>query len=198
MTRWTVATTLAAVVCLVAGVTSGAAVLATRSGHTTTGTAVPRPRLAPTVPAPVDATRFLVDPCTALSPRARTSIGLDSQELEERDPGPGCSWAFTMDGDSWFGYWLLASNTGGLDDIYWAPRTGWAYFEPVEVLDHPAVLASITDERHQGRCVLIVGLSNQLAMQVTVELSPRLAQGDACTLLTAGAGLFVGGMRGLF
>jgi hypothetical protein len=78
---------------------------------------------------------------------------------------PGCTW-HGDDGSVSIGW--LTNNKGGLSDTY-RGRELEAYFLETTVENYPAVFVDDDDGRDNGRCGLVVGISDTLTYYVTVE-----------------------------
>ncbi|GAB3902303.1 hypothetical protein GCM10029964_092510 [Kibdelosporangium lantanae] len=139
---------------------------------------------APAVANAVDASRFLTQPCAALTSSQLQTLRLDSPGVPDTNSstahysGPACTWynqgALTSG--------LLAfgtTNKNGLADIYRAHEDGWfsGYWVETTVDGYPAVFTSIADGRRQGFCSLITGISDTMTMLVSRDLG--VGQ-DAC------------------
>lgn len=132
----------------------------------------------PRVDNPLDAGRFLADPCALLTPEQLATFGVSQPGEEETgvDGDRACDWrADTV--TSIFGIGWLAGNENGLSDQY-RVREREAYFEETTVDGYPAVFVDATDGRPSGRCGLVVGITDTLTF-VTSEQGRLDAQG-AC------------------
>jgi hypothetical protein len=132
---------------------------------------------APKVNAPLDASKYLPQPCTALSAAALQSFNISKPGTPDVDSelaktaGPSCSW--TNDAQPvQFGYnvGFLTGNKNGLSDTY-RGRARFKYFEPTEVDGYPAVFNDGNDFRANGVCNLTIGISDTLAFRVRVSFT---------------------------
>jgi hypothetical protein len=109
---------------------------------------------------PLDASKMLQDPCSALTAGDLTAFGFDDMRGKPHGTsnGKGCAWS---SGDSASVDWET-SNTGGLSDLYQQKSTA-AYWIPTTVSGYPAVFAdTISDGRPQGDCLINVGINDHL------------------------------------
>ncbi|MQA10898.1 MAG: DUF3558 domain-containing protein [Pseudonocardiaceae bacterium] len=125
---------------------------------------------APKVNNPLDASKYLSSPCKVLTHEQSQSLGATAPgkprttgAVAER-AGPACSWG-NRDTGIGFQIAFMTGNKGGLSDTYRGNKQGdFEYFEPTEVDGYPAVYADGTDERADGYCALLVGISDKLAI----------------------------------
>jgi Protein of unknown function (DUF3558) len=128
---------------------------------------------APRVSVPLDAGRFLSQPCSVLSTAQLSRFNIskpgepDTDSQVAKASGPGCSWK--ADGEPFRGLDVsfLTGNKKGLSDIYRGQKQNdqFAYFEETTVDGYPAVFADGTDGRSQGSCDIKVGISDALAFR---------------------------------
>jgi Protein of unknown function (DUF3558) len=138
---------------------------ATSAGNDTFG--------APRVSNPLDATRFLTQPCTTLSQTQVSKFNISKPGESDTDSqiakasGPGCSWKADGESARSYGMSFLTGNKKGLSDIYRGQKqfNQFAYFEETTVEGYPAVFADGTDGRAQGFCDIKVGISETLAFR---------------------------------
>lgn len=132
---------------------------------------------APRVANPINATRFLVNPCALLMPPELTRFRLPTKGTVRfnRLSGPSCSWYTGFIGDvpgpHAFGVdvSLVTEHKQGLSDVYDQHREfpgKYAYFLPTSVQGYPAVFASEADDRAHGICELVVGVNDHLTFSV--------------------------------
>lgn len=126
------------------------------------------PELAPRVKDPIDADRFVSNPCLALTTEQARSLGATKAGKPRttgdtaETAGPGCVWHNRDAGDA-FSASFITGNENGLDDAYLGNKQGqFEYFEPTTVDGYPAVFSDIADLRDTGNCVLSVGVSDEL------------------------------------
>lgn len=131
---------------------------------------------APQVANPLDATRYLTQPCAALTTQQLQGFDLpvqgrpDTDSAVARNSGPGCTWT-NSDIAETVGVGFLTGNKNGLVDLYRANDEGtWkGYWEETTVSGYPAAFHFTTDARPQGSCNLAVGISDTLAFRVTEQ-----------------------------
>jgi hypothetical protein len=176
---------IAAAVVLAAGCSdkqSGTALPATTTGGdgtgTSTRTAPPTSTGgAPAVKDPLDASRYLSQPCAILSATTLTGLKVSRPGIPDTDSpvaktsGPQCVW-HTDDqpvGQT-YGVGFLTGNKNGLSDTYRGGKKAFpGYFEPTEVNGYPAVFNDLTDDRANGSCNITVGISSSLAFRAGIE-----------------------------
>ncbi|GAB3879108.1 DUF3558 domain-containing protein [Kibdelosporangium lantanae] len=172
----------------------------TRTGNSACGGEHPVNRHnAPAVPNSVDATRFLTQPCAALVPSQLQVLELDSPGVPDTDSseahysGPACTWyrGGLPRGMVAFG----TANKNGLADIYRAHEDGQfsGYWVETTVDGYPAVFTSSVDDRRQGFCSLITGISDTMTMLVSRDLT--VGQ-DACEPALRTTSLILKTLRG--
>lgn len=127
---------------------------------------------APQVTDPLDATRFLTEPCSVLSQNqlatfdvSRPGIPTTTGAVAEHS-GPYCSWHAAAELASTIGVGFLTGNENGLSDTY-RGRDQFGYFVPTTVEGYPAVFVDGSDGRDSGRCNITVGISDQLAFRAS-------------------------------
>ncbi|SMD16367.1 DUF3558 domain-containing protein [Kibdelosporangium aridum] len=131
---------------------------------------------APAVTNPLDAAKFLAQPCTALSTSQLASLNLgaegeaDTTSAVARNAGPSCSWK-----NSSIAYYVhltfMTGNKNGLADFYRAHRDGdfQAYWIETTVDGYPGVFKDVRDSRPTGSCDLAVGVSDVLTFRTNVQ-----------------------------
>ena len=145
---------------------------------------------APTVSDPLDASKYVADPCAVLTPAQLASYGLDRTGLSNT---PVTSSAFEFPSCLWYGNaqtfnvgvsWLT-SNTNGLADLYDLQNRfkDWDYFEPIEVEDYPAVFNYFSDDPRHGNCHLAVGISDRLVYTVYLQGQGNIDAELSCDLV---------------
>jgi hypothetical protein len=129
---------------------------------------------APKVTDPLDASKFISQPCGAIAPDQLQALHLPVQGKPDTDSetaktaGPGCSW-FDRDAGSGVEIGFLTANKNGLSDTYQGKDRFKGYFEPTEVDGYPAVLNDIQDYRSDGTCNITVGISDTSEFRVGVQ-----------------------------
>jgi hypothetical protein len=178
------------------GVTTGAQ-------STTTSASTPKDYGAPKVVTPLDASKFLSQPCAVLTPAQLQSLALPAQGKPDTDSqvaksaGPSCLW---INNDSPFtaiDVGFLTGNKHGLSDTYRGHEQGQfpGYFEPTEVDVHPAVFNDLSDGRAGGACTITVGVSDTLTLRASHQGS-RFVGPAACDRAKQAAVLVIQTLRG--
>jgi hypothetical protein len=131
---------------------------------------------APTVKKPLDASKFIADPCLVLTQtQIQTLEGSKPGTRTDSQNGPGCQWNFTSDGSAVTGVNFVPAVTDGLSQIYQQNAAKFfkdGYFEPVEIEGYPAAYNSLVEDRASGNCGLAVGISDQILFGVLVQWRP--------------------------
>jgi hypothetical protein len=142
---------------------------------------------APGVATPLTAEKFRNDPCLALTDQQIQQLEVGSGKKTEEALGMDCIWRKPGDIASINLYFLSNSNEG-LSAYYQAHQRGeYDRFEPVgEVAGFPAVFLGDAGDAARGVCYMYIGLSNQLAVQVTVQQSTeKTGTVDPCEVTKA-------------
>jgi len=133
---------------------------------------------APKVNTPLDASKYLPQPCTVLSAAALGSFNISKPGTPDVDSelaktaGPSCTW--TSDAQPMpftYNVGFLTGNKNGLSDTYRGRDRFKGYFEPTEIDGYPAVFNDLNDFRPNGSCNLTIGISDKLAFRVAVKFS---------------------------
>jgi hypothetical protein len=162
-------------VVLLAGCGSSPGVAAPR---TTPPTTVAPPttsaRSAPRVANPLDATKFVANPCTALTSAQLAGLGI--QNPTTSSDTNGCTWlGQTGGGPSSIGW--VPTNTNGLADLY-VKKDQFDYWIPTTIAGYPAVFGDeLGDLRSDGNCVLNVGVNDHQAFFIGWDDPNRKTQG---------------------
>lgn len=123
---------------------------------------------APRVEHPLDASRFLTDPCAVLTPAQLATFSVtrpgdgDTESEIAKAAGPSCAWHADPAASSTISVALMSGNKHGLADLY-GMRDESEYFEETTVEGYPAVFNDPTDSRDEGICNIHVGVSDALA-----------------------------------
>lgn len=154
---------------------------------------------APKVPAPLDTARFQQDPCQALtSAQTRTlNVGAAGEPVETA-LGNACDWR-NPETRGFVEIAFLVESTRGLSAAYEANADGeWAFFDELPAIEgHPAVAYGGVDDRDQGACSVLVGVSDELAFESAVRLSgANVGQKDPCAAAAQVAGMALVTMKG--
>jgi hypothetical protein len=122
---------------------------------------------APKVADPLDVDRIVDEPCAGLGTDQLSGLGFAGPgELNTVGKDDGCDWY--MDDSRMHSVTIrpLASDKDGLGDAYHR-RDDYAYFEPTTIGGYPAAYGSMMDLRDDGNCTLQVGVTDELAIEVT-------------------------------
>lgn len=130
----------------------------------------------PTVANPLDASRYLKEPCAALTSVQVSQLGITTQPkpMPGDALGPSCTWnGFDEAGLSVGGRFL----SRGLSNLYAQHAQGQVpFFQPVaDVSGYPGVLTDSLDAQPQGKCDMVVGLRTDqvYSVQVTIEADSK-------------------------
>jgi len=129
---------------------------------------------APRVGSPLDAARFLSQPCAVLTQAQLEGFGVsragepDTDSEIARASGPGCLWHARPEVDSTIDVSFLTGNKNGLADTY-RGRSRFKFFEETTVEGYPAVFNDPSDGRPHGDCNITVGISDTLAFRAREE-----------------------------
>ncbi|MGB3339801.1 MAG: DUF3558 family protein [Devosia sp.] len=138
---------------------------------------------APRVESPLDATKFLADPCAVLTPVQLPTFGVsqpgrgDTEGEIAKTVGPLCIWTADPEVDSTISVAWQSGNKNGLADLY-RLRDRWEYFVETTVEGYPAVFNSALDSRAEGYCTVSVGVSD--ALTFTASETGKLDADGAC------------------
>jgi Protein of unknown function (DUF3558) len=129
------------------------------------------PAGTPNVAHPLDTTAFQKAPCSVLTAAQLTKLTITATGKPKLDDplGPVCSWHDT-NGPSKMSVTVYIVTAGqGLAGIY-SQKDTYKVFQPLPDIDgYPAVTAQ-NDDPKQGNCVVSVGVSNKLFVNVLVGL----------------------------
>lgn len=173
----------------------------TASSTPSSSSSVPggRPTTAPEVTRTLDASLLANEPCAAIEPESLEKLGVPTQaKPRDNENGRACMWgkdaaypqltiAFATKGDLFgeaYSHSALPAEPGGS-----TPR--WALFEPITVLDQPAVKYAQKADG-SGSCDVVVGLGGGQAIDVTSAISAKT--GDQCATAIAIAEQLVDGL----
>lgn len=147
---------------------------------------------APAVKDPLDTTTFQRDPCSMLTSSQSESLDVGSSGKRNDDVlGNGCEW-FNPQTRGTAIIAFLDQDPRGLSALYKANNEGkWAYFEELPSIDgYPAVSRGLVDDRADGYCSVIVGVSDEIAFETYVELSQQnKGKRDSCEVSAQVAGM---------
>ncbi|GLY67490.1 DUF3558 domain-containing protein [Amycolatopsis taiwanensis] len=127
---------------------------------------------APRIPSPLPTAGLTTDPCSALSASQLNELGIAPRgQASSNQAGPNCKWNGAANPSNTVAIGVLTANQNGLNDIYAGnSQKKFAYFETTQVDGYPGVYADSTDDRANGFCSLSIGITDQLAIDVSVVL----------------------------
>jgi hypothetical protein len=153
---------------------------------------------APKVEDPLEISRFEQDPCSTLTTDQIQNLNLPASGEEEEIPyGVGCTWRNSSTrGSASIG---IINGTGtGLSGAYAANEEGkYSYFNPLpDIEGYPAVATDTHDRRSSGICIVLVGVTDQVAVQFSVRLSDaNVGQKEPCEVAAEVAGMALQTMK---
>jgi hypothetical protein len=189
------------------------AVVALAAGCTTTsaGTPLPSPSAseelpppdpdealpsdgAPKVENPLDVTQFEEKPCDVLTPEDAQELNLPATGEQRGDSlGQTCYWR-NSETRGFLAVSFFSGDERGLSSIYReAKGSDFPFFEPIaDIEGHPAVAYNVDEEEPRVNCVVALGLSDQLAFTVSVDLSEaNIGEKDPCKTSADIAGMLM-------
>lgn len=141
----------------------------------------------PQVANPLDATPFLKNPCALIDDQTLSQFGdftegepdVDSNHAQKLI-GPRCSWYMKEDYSRSAGVVIDTPHQKyadpelrGLGGVYASKESGMIDFlQAVEIAghpDYPAVIAGDREEISRGRCVVYVGIANDLTINTSFD-----------------------------
>ncbi|MFE0023006.1 DUF3558 domain-containing protein [Amycolatopsis sp. NPDC059021] len=154
---------------------------ASPSSRTDSTAGAPAGKRAPKVTRPLDAAKYIADPCASLTQAQQGEFRvLEPGERTDINGDPNCRWQLKPDGATSVGVTYAVKVTNGLSNLYALDSTGWwknGYFTPTTVSDYPAAYNEIADHRTQGDCILSVAISDSLFFSTAVR---SRAGDDSC------------------
>jgi hypothetical protein len=129
---------------------------------------------------PLDATKMVANPCSALSPTDLAGLHITNpiNKANSNATASDCGW--TGDSGGTIGIGWVTANSGGLSDLY-AKASTIVYWQPTTVDGYPAAFGdAISDGRAQGDCVLNVGVNDHLYFGAQYDNPDNVSQ--ACAL----------------
>lgn len=152
-----------------------------------------RPSQAPKVAKPLDASKMVANPCSALTSDDVAALHITKPITKPAATGSDCGWTGQTGGT--IGISWVTENTGGLSDLY-AKASTIAYWQPTTVDGYPAAYGdSISDGRARGVCVLNVGVNDHLYF-FSQLVNPSNA-GQSCDLAQQAASAVLKNLQGL-
>jgi hypothetical protein len=134
------------------------------------------PNGAPAIDNPLDATRYLSQPCAVLSAAQLKLFTITKpgtahvDDPAARAGGPYCGWRTDDPVPRGFEVGFAVGNKHGLADTIRGGRDAFpGYFESTEVDGYPAVFNDLVDGRPVGICNITVGISDTLAFRAAEQ-----------------------------
>lgn len=124
----------------------------------------------PTVTNPIDVSGLEADPCTALSSEQLQQFDLKSGERDSSEEMPICEYEYANVVGNQVIITVHSQTDSGLAAVYWQ-KDRLAYFEPTQIASYPAVYAGKYSDRDNGRCILHIGLTDELRVAVFAQLN---------------------------
>jgi Protein of unknown function (DUF3558) len=154
---------------------------------------------APNIENPLDISRFLTDPCLALTVEQTHDLGVpQTGEASAETLGNVCTWQ-NPETRGLTSIAMIEKYRRGLSAAYLANEQGkYAYFEPLAPIEgYPAVAYDSSDERDRGSCALGVGVANDLMFELSLRLSTDniAKKKDPCETAVVVAGMMLSTMK---
>jgi hypothetical protein len=167
-----------------AGVATPGTIASTTSA---TSAAAPTPDV-PRVSDPLDASRYIADPCAVLTQAQLASHGVsrtgrpDTTSTSAEYAGPKCSW-FGQEADIVLSVIWQTTNKNGLADTYFLQEDydSWDHFEATEVDGYPAVFNNLSGDAEHGTCGLVTGVSDTLTFYVLIQGQSTISGEESCS-----------------
>ncbi|MGB3437576.1 MAG: DUF3558 domain-containing protein [Actinophytocola sp.] len=154
---------------------------------------------APEVEDPLDTGRFEQDPCLALTSdqAAELEVGWPG-ESREAPLGKACTWRSENDSRALVEVASQSNYPHGLSAVYKREEDGkWAFFTVLKPVDgYPVVGYGQVDQRDTGGCRVEVGMSDEIAFDVVLQLSAgNVGKKEPCETAAVVAGMVVETMK---
>jgi hypothetical protein len=154
---------------------------------------------APAVENPLDTTRFQQDPCQSLTAAQAKELNVNwPGEPREAALGNACEFRGRSDRRALVEVAFLDKNPRGLSAVYKANEDGkWAFFEELGLIEgHPAAAYGRLDQRDTGGCAVDVGASDEIAFEISMQLSTaNVGKKDPCETAAMVVGMVVATMK---
>ncbi len=150
---------------------------------------------APKIQNPLDVKAFDADPCSTVTPAQVQAFGLPgvNGRVNSTEAGAACVWLGASTAAKMApGAGILREGTNLSTILPKKDVTYQVFEEQPAVQGYPAYLALVADQRKDGGCDLLVGVSDERAMFFTFSSfdgSPRYA--DPCAAVTEFANLAI-------
>jgi hypothetical protein len=153
---------------------------------------------APDVPDPLDTESFQRDPCTTLTNAQVDELKAQPGEPHDGGLGNACEFRSRADRLALIDIAFANEYPHGLSALYQANKDGkWAFFKELSPIGgFPAVAYDSVDQRDTGACAVDVGTSNEIAFEVSLQLSAgNIGKKDPCETAAMVAGMVVETMK---
>ncbi|MDQ3790687.1 MAG: DUF3558 domain-containing protein [Actinomycetota bacterium] len=153
---------------------------------------------APEVPNPLDTESFQRDPCTTLTNAQVDELKAQSGKPHDGGLGNACEFRSRADRLALIDIAFADEYPHGLSALYQGNKDGkWAFFEELPPIEgFPAVAYDSVDQRDTGACAVDVGTSNDIAFEVSLQLSAgNVGKKDPCETAAMVAGMVVQTMK---
>ncbi len=153
---------------------------------------------APEVSDPQDTESFQRDPCTTLTDAQVDQLKAQPGEPHDGGLGNACEFRSRTDRLALIDIAFADEYPHGLSALYQGNEDGkWAYFEELPPIGgFPAVAYDSVDQRDTGACAVDVGTSNEIAFEVSLQLSAgNVGRKDPCETAAMVAGMVVQTMK---
>lgn len=154
---------------------------------------------APAVEDPLDTRRFEQDPCQALSSTQAGDLEIEwPGEARDAPLGKACTWRSQNDSRALVEVASQDKYPHGLSAVYQGEEDGkWEFFEVLDSVEgYPAVSYGQIDQRDTGGCRVEIGLSDEIAFDVVLQLSAtNVGKKDPCETAAMVAGMVVQTMK---
>ena len=151
----------------------------------------------PKVADPLDATKFLADPCGSLTSAQTAQLKVGPGKRNDDAFGTGCTWLNPQTTASVTVH-FMSKFREGLSGVYRSHDSGkYPVFRPVaDVSGFPAVIVGNQDGGSAGICSMFIGLSDDLATLLSVKQSvDKVETVDPCEVTEAVAPLVLQTMK---
>lgn len=154
---------------------------------------------APKVDDPLeDVSRFEQDPCSILTAAQAQELSLPAAGDQEVGAlGLDCNW-YNRDTGGEVTIGILTNSRNGLSGFYAANERGdLVYFDELPAIEgYPAIASDVVDRRSRGVCIVDVGVTDQLAFHVDLQLSQvNVGIDDPCKTAAMVAGMALQTMK---
>jgi len=154
---------------------------------------------APKVDNPLDTTRYQQDPCQALTPTQAEELNVNTPgEPHDGGLGNACEFRGTSDRRALVDVASLDEYPFGLSASYQANEDGkYDFFDELGLIEgYPAVALAAADDRPNGGCGVDVGVSDEIAFNVVIELSTaNVGEKDPCETAAMVVGMVLRTMK---